>query len=112
MQTHLLGVCFDALARAYYVEVRLQISIGDFNVARPHSTQMKEANDLSSSKDQELDRMRTVQRAAPLPLRWSTNPKGLGNLLHLCPVHILIRDAIFFVHVDLSVCRWTKFTAH
>ncbi len=63
------------------------------------------ADDLSSSKGQELDRMRTVRRVAPLPLRWSTNPKGLGNLLHLCSVHILITDAIFFVHVDLSVCR-------
>ena len=70
------------------------------------------ADDLSSSKGQELDRMRTVRRVAPFPLRWSTNPKGLGNLLHLCPVHILITDAIFFVHVDLSVCRWTKFTTH
>ena len=27
------GVCFDALAHAYYVEVRLQVSIGDFDVA-------------------------------------------------------------------------------
>ena len=66
------------------------------------------ADDLSSSKGQELDRMQTVRRMAPLPLRWSTNPKGLGNLLHLCPVHILITDAIFFVHVNLSVCCWTK----
>ena len=38
MQTHLLGICFDALARAYYVEVHLQVSIGDFDVAWPHST--------------------------------------------------------------------------
>ena len=29
---HLLGVCFDALARAYYVEVCLQVSIGAFDV--------------------------------------------------------------------------------
>ena len=71
------------------------------------------ADDLLSSKGQELDRMRTVRRVAPLPLRWSTNPKGLDNLLHLCPVHGLITDAIFsFVHVDLSACRWTKFTTY
>ena len=38
MQTHLLGVCFYALARAYYVEVRLQVSIGDFKVAGSPST--------------------------------------------------------------------------
>ena len=63
------------------------------------------ADDLSSSEGQELDRMRTVRSVAPLPLRWSTNPKGLSNILHLCPVHTLITDAIFFVHVDLSVCR-------